>query len=607
MQCKNVAVAVQLRERIQRHPWIAATVLVIACLCVIVAYSAVSSYVKAQDALRNVNFVEHHLSLAESSGGRDDLQQHLKAAEIQLTAAKSSFATLGVLPMLRFVPYFGADVSGTQQLLSDALAATRTGERLVTVVSKEVAQGPKVALTSSRLQQLGAEIDASVRTLASLDRPQGSLYGPVGSNRASFNAKVTKLVSTLQKASDGVELARSIFATPHSKVLVLPENNAEMREQGAILSYTLLSVAGTDVREIASGPASSVVAPAPVSVPASAGTKYFFYGNGANQDLRFVNATADFSWSGRTAAAIFRSSTGVPVGTVVALDVPAMASLLHVTGPLYVPSAHVTLDEHNFSRYVLHDLYEDYPVGSQGPRKAELNEIAALLLERIKGSTYKEFQFLRALSSDIPGRHLLVWSSIPRVETAITGLGASGLIDAPQPDATFHLAVESAVAAKLDYYVRVSQRISVQLHANGSATVNTVVTETNTAPAGQKSSYALGPDGLNAKVPGEYVSNTYLWSPAGSFVSGGHVESGLVLNGTSVVVMPQSSGTAYFSTVIPHAVHANKFVLRLIPQSRLFPIVTSVSVSRPSGAVQGGIQGPFDLTVPVSLIFADAG
>jgi len=593
-----------VRRRLKSHPWISVLGVAVIIVIFVGGYAALMSYVQAQDALRNVDYVEHHLTMATSQVGRDDLAHHLAMAEQQLEHAEGSFNTLGVLPVAQYIPYVGADISGTKDLLIDAHRAAATGVGLLTAVSQVAANGPGETLTASHLDDLHQKVSVAITTLASLRRPTGSLFGPVGHNREVFNAKVEKIVRSLVRVNDGIVLAKSVFATPASKVLVLPENNAEMRDQGAILSYALLSVQGTKVVETSSGEATSVVAPHPVPVPVSAGTRAFFYGNGANQDLRFVNATADFSWTGGTAASIFQAATGTRVNTVVAVDVPTMASLLKVTGPLYVPSAHVVLNAGNFSTYVLHDLYLHYPVGSQGPRKAELSEIASLLLQRIKGSTHNQFEFLRSLASDIPGRHLLVWSRDPSVESAINDLGASGTIANIDPASTFHLAVESAVAAKLDYFVHVSQSIHVTVHQDGSASVTTEVTETNTAPRGQKPSYALGPDGLNAKVPGEYVSNTYLWSPASSVVAGGRVESGLVLTGTSVVVMPQTSSRAYFSTFLPHAVRGGRFTLRLVPQGRLDPIQTKVIVFYQGKYLSSGGSSSLRLSTPVTMTYS---
>jgi hypothetical protein len=316
-----------------------------------------------------------------------------------------------------------------------------------------------------------------------------------------------------------------------------------------------------------------------------------------------VNGTADFSWTGATAAAMFKKATGITVNAVIALDVPTMAALVGVTGPLTIPGIPEELTSANFSTVVLHDLYAQYPVGTQVPRKTELNAIATALLQRLRSARHDQVSYLRALAGQIPGRHLLLWSADPSVERAIVQLGASGKVDTVLPKRTFHVAVESAVAAKLDYYVSVHESFDVTVLPSGDAWVATTVTVHNAAPAGQAPSYQLGPDNINSHVPGEYVSNICLWSPAGSKVIGGMLESGLVLNGFSTFVFAQHSTSTPFSTYLPLAVVGGKFVLHLVPQPTLNPATVSVSVHGVGWAVSGP-SGSFSLLRPTTLTYS---
>jgi hypothetical protein len=111
--------------------------------------------------------------------------------------------------------------------------------------------------------------------------------------------------------------------------------------------------------------------------------------------------------------------------------------------------------------------------------------------------------------------------------------------------------------------------------------VNTSVTMTNHAPAGQAPSFQLGPDGINSQIPGEYVGRVLVWSPRGSLVPGGVVESGLVLREQDLVVMPGTSVTAVFETTIHHAVQGSAFKLVFVPQPRLVPETLVVHVLPP--------------------------
>jgi hypothetical protein len=100
---------------------------------------------------------------------------------------------------------------------------------------------------------------------------------------------------------------------------------------------------------------------------------------------------------------------------------------------------------------------------------------------------------VRALASQLGGRHLLLWSSDPVVEAALDTLDATGKVDAVLPRSTFHVAVESVDAAKLAYYVRVRLDYSISLLRDGGAWVTTSVTQINDAPAGQPASYQPWP------------------------------------------------------------------------------------------------------------------
>ncbi len=194
-----------------------------------------------------------------------------------------------------------------------------------------------------------------------------------------------------------------------------------------------------------------------------------------------------------------------------------------------------------------------------------------------------------------------MWSANPNVERSITNLGASGRVDTVLPKHTFHVAVESVVQAKLGYYVTLQETYQVQLLPKGAAWVATTVTEDNHAPAGQPPSYQLGPDGINTHIAGEYISNNYLWSPAGSRVFHGSRESGLVLTGQSAIVMPQHSTTTVFETFLPKAVRNGEFVLHLVPQPTLQPAQISVKVQGAHWRVRGPSQKEFSLKNSLTL------
>ena len=568
-------------------------------------YSILGARSHASRALSEFQYVEDHMVSASTQSGRRDLGSHLKAAYVESQDANHSLSSTFVLRVVQLIPYFGSEIKGASTLFKDASTTAVQGLKLLNALDQFQSVDSHERLSNTSIKDLQRKVVDSASALKALELPVGDLFGPVGHERMSFDRKLAHAIHELDIVREALTVGRSIFGDGgSSNVLILPENNAEMRDQGAILSYSLLSIHGTKFSVLQSGHSYSHDLSVPLEVSLSPGAKEYFQADGVNQTWRSVNLPANFEWTATTAAKMFKTSTGIPVDDIIALDVPAMAAMLNVTGPLTVPGIPEQLNAQDFGTVVLHDLYENYAVGSQLPRYADLSEISATLLERFRSDQADEISFIRALAEEIPGRHLLLWSANPRVESAIVGLGASGRVNTVLPDRTFHIAVESAVAAKLDYYIHVSESYDVLLLPSGGAQVLTTVTLKNDAPIGQAPSYQLGPDNINSHVVGQYVSNIYQWSPKGSVVIGGEPDSGLVLEGFTTSVLPKQTSSTYFSTYIPHAVKGGKFLIHFVPQPRLFPVEILLSVKGSGWSVSSpGVQ-EFKLLAPVTRAFS---
>jgi len=591
----------------RRRRWILGSLSLIIIIVIVIllgAYAALSARSHAQKALADFEYVQSNISNATSSAGRASLTTYLENARAESINANKALTSTVVLSAARWIPYFGNEIDGASTLFKDASSAATIGLRLVKSLNTFQSGDATKELSSSSLTALQTSITSARVNFSTLKSPAGTLFGPVGNERRAFNQKVSKVLKSLTSAESGITVAKSLFgAGGTSTVLVLPENNAEMRDQGSILSYSLMHLHGSSISVVGSGSDAAIDLTSPLNVPVSPGTRRWFYIDGANEIFQSVNLTADFAWTGATAAALFQKSTGIHVDDVLALDVPTMAALLSATGPLSVPGISQELTSANFSTIVLHDLYATYPAGTQIPRHTELSTIGSALLQRLRTSR-DQLGILKALGSQIPGRHLLLWSASPSVEKAIAQLGASGQVDTVLPTRTFHVAVESAVAAKLGYYVTLRESYNVHLLANGAATVVTTVTEDNTAPAGAPPSYQLGPDGINSDVAGEYVANIYFWSPAGSTRYGSISESGLMLSGITATTMPQHSSSTSFSTQIPDAIKHGHFVIHLVPQPTLKPATISVTVHGSGWKVKNPTRTGISLNQPLTLSFS---
>jgi len=568
-------------------------------------YSALSVYREVRQTQRDVHYVITHEHDISSPSGRATLQAVLKNLGSTADHARSSAGLSVANAVLGWIPRVGPDVANVTALLTDEVVIARQGQRLVQAFGRFTsALSTSGGASAHSFTDLVGKVQRASLAVNSLPTVHTGLLNPLGAIEQQAQTKVDRIRTLLKDSTNALQVVRVLLGENQTQnILVLPENNAEMREQGSVLSYALLQARSQHFHLLQSGHSYNLNLSTPVPYTASPGAKAYYLVDGPSSFWQSINISGDFPTTGATAAAMFRAATGIPVDAVVALDVPAMAALSGVGGPLYVPSVGQPLTAGNFSTVVLHDLYSAYPVGPQFQRYDVLGQISSALLHRVEATKSAVVRYAEAIAPLIPARHFLLWARDPAVERAIANLGADGRLDGVNPTGTFHVAVESDVADKMDYYIHIRERFVVSILSSGDASVQSIVTLQNTAPTGQAPSYQLGPDHLLAKFPGEYVGNVYLWSPRGSHASPGYADAGLVLSAKTATVMASQQTQVTFVTVIPHAVKGGRLNLRLVPQSTLWPAQYSVAVNEGSRTVtvsQGQLRAPTSVVLRVS-------
>jgi hypothetical protein len=418
---------------------------------------------------------------------------------------------------------------------------------------------------------------------AGFDRPSAGLWGPLGTAQRQFDHEDAKITSLLADGNRVIAYALPFLGADGPRTyLIAAENNAEMRDEGSVLSYSLMHTLNGAISETTGGTVGTIelsgLAPG-VTVPA--GTQAVFGTLYPPGNWQSVNASADFSFSGQDMQAMFSAATGTQVDGVIGIDVVALQALLKLTGPVTAPGVPEAVTAQNASDVLLNQLYAGLPPeSSQVPRREELSAVASAAFQQLNVGKVDVVALARTLATVVAGRHLQLWDENPQYERTISAMGASGNIDTVHPTRTFHVAVENVTRTKLDYFVDVAISDTVSLSPDGSAHVDTSVRLTNHAPAGQAPSYQLGPDGISSHVAGEYIGRVVLWGPRGSVEPGSIDESGLSLaSPIDVPVMPGQSATAQFETTIPNAIQDGKLKLVFVPQPRLTPDSLSVHVA----------------------------
>jgi hypothetical protein len=558
--------------------------------------SAAYSILKAKDSLDQahqiVSEITDNPNQLLTPEDRSKTMQRIAQLDADVAAAQH---TLDVSPgvwAMWALPYLHTQRQVVMDLLTDLRTAAGNGQTLLTTVNRLSSASHGTTISLPELRQLHAQLVTARDQMAPLSEQSGGLLPllpPLAHALSEFDRQDAHLTGLLSDGSQLSDYALTFLGANGPRTYLLAaQNNAEMRDQGAILSYALVT---TDNGTFQVGSASSVgnlTLSSPAPVPMSPGMRAVFGDWEPTQVWQSTNATADFPWTGRDVTAMYAQATGQHVHGVLALDVPGLARLLELVGPVTVPGIGEPVTSSNLATIVLHDLYQGLPPqSSQVERQDLLSSVAKAVFDQMQQSHVDVAALANALAKDAAGRHLLAWDSVPSNESTIAKFGASGAVDNNDPGRTFHVAVENGGASKMDYYTTVSVSEAVTLTPAGGAQIQTTITTKNTAPANQAPSYQLGPDGINTTVPGEYDGRIFLWGPRRSIQYGSVRESGLSLLQSSEDVMPQQSETVEFFTQIPDAVQGGQLHLVFVPQPRLTPDQLSVKVSGSGWTISG--------------------
>ncbi len=469
---------------------------------------------QAADARAMVQSALDDSASLRSHEGRVAALTRIDAGIAGLRQSRRALLDSRALSVADGIPLLRSQRAGLLQLLDDSQVAVGAGRELVARVDA-LAEQNQIRDGSIPLQGL-AESAAALRTAGETvgtvaDGARGP-WAPVGAARRQFDELAESGSRRLLDGADAVGAARTFMGGDGSRrYLAALQNNAEMRNQGAILSYVVLRFSDGRFAVERRGSTAELPLGAPTATQIPDGTREVFGSILPTQLWQSVNATADFPLSALAMVDMYQAATGETLDGIVALDVPALASVLRMIGPVSIEGVAEPLTAENASRLLLHDFYEGLsPDDDQSARRERLGDVLQSVIDKLVTGTRDGVSFGLALGESARGGHFRLWSRAEAEERVFERTGLGGGPATVKADRTFHLAVENRTGTKLDYYVKPSVRQRIELARDGSATVRTSVVVRNEAPVDAPASYVLGPDQYMER-PGQYLAWLLLW------------------------------------------------------------------------------------------------
>jgi len=426
----------------------------------------------------------------------------LSSAQAEFHKASDELGSPFLAPFT-VLPVLGRQLRAVHSLASAAAQVSKIGVGSVgglkQVLDEHHSGGPDRVTTLRRLATMAASTDNSLSQVNL--GPSQALIGPVATSHNEFANDLSQVRGSLQHAAASASALAGILQGPQN-YLVLMANNAEMRSgSGMFLEAAGLS---TQSGQLQMGPTVATgsigLAPGQVPVGGTLEARWGWLSPGA--DFRNLGLTPQFDVNGPLAAQMWQTRTGQKVDGVIAVDVEALKLFLTVTGPVTLDDGTV-IDAGNVVQFALHDQYAGLSdIGSSAQASARtdlLGSLARATLSALQNRSLNLRSLANAMSAAASGRHVLVWSDQPSVESDWVRAGVAGEL----PSDSVLPALLNTGGNKLDQYVSMNASTGTTVR-NGHTEATVSVDIANATPPGQ-SQYIAGPyPGLNSSY-GEYL------------------------------------------------------------------------------------------------------
>ena len=444
----------------------------------------------ARDAKAALLRAEQQLSAREL----DPARQELATARSSLQEMRSQLDKLGpLLPIAKIVPVVRSQVIAVETFQKAGVTLTDGGLRLADAAQETLAstQGDTPvakALASMRTinGSLGIGSSSVQSALAMVDDLKGRwLLGPIADARDDLLERLPRYAEQVRTTAAGLDaLIRFAGGEGPRRYLFLSQNPDEIRPTGGFIgTYGVMSASQDSLRFDDFAPIArfrdrytSAVVP-----PAEAGSPFRFITPPIPQSIANVNNTADFRKAAQLAMRLW-NGVEEPVDGVVSFTPGFLTRLLAVLGPVRVDEYGETINADNLiGRFAFYTEQLEEDPNRDDTRKGFIGALAQVVLQRLlETPSNKWLPLAGAVGDGFAAREAMAWST----DEVVAGVLAERLWDGvlPETGGDFFYTGEFSYASKVARSVTREFDHHVELRADGSARITTIMTMRNPQP-----------------------------------------------------------------------------------------------------------------------------
>ena len=424
-----------------------------------------------------------------------------KAAKAQVASADAASRTLPVR-VAGMLPVVGGAVDDLHSLIGAATDLADASYRVATVygaATGKAATGPKLFAGGRVNFRVLDETSAAVATAITeighaqglLQQVNGTLPGThaMADARDKALAEIAPLTGTLRTMSTVLgRMPAALGKGGHKSYLLVTLNPAELYAGGgAALSAALVSFSNGVMSIPLKGSVSGKLFPSNPRVAWDHLAGMPYYSPGAKAAFAYSDLHPDFTVAAVDMERAWVANGEKPVDGVIAIDPTALSAALRVSGPIQSP-AYGEVNADNLVQKLLVDAYVNFN-GNQDLRHQLNDELMTTVFDRLKAGS-GALSLAKALASTAPGRHFRVYVNDPGLQQIVVSSGLAG--DFPSsPGDLLAVFSQNQNGSKVDIFQKRTVTRDVTVKADGSATVTTTVSATNTVPRSDRRSTDL--------------------------------------------------------------------------------------------------------------------